>query len=56
MKPFWDGHERYAQLYLVFADAENTGPGVTRLAKLLQQQIQDSCVVDQGNIQTATNI
>jgi DNA-binding transcriptional LysR family regulator len=54
--PLRDGHERYAQLYLVYADAENAGPGVTRLAKLLQQQIRDSCVAGQGNHPAAAKV
>lgn len=40
--PLRDGDERYAQLYLVYADAENAGPGVTRLATILLQHLQQS--------------
>lgn len=41
--PMRDGDERYLQLYLVYADAENAGPGVTRLVKILLQEVEDSC-------------
>jgi DNA-binding transcriptional LysR family regulator len=38
--PLAEGGERYAELYLVFGDRENAGPGVLRLAELLRERVQ----------------
>jgi DNA-binding transcriptional LysR family regulator len=38
-----DGSERFADLYLVFADAEHAGPGTQRLAALLREGVADEC-------------
>ena len=36
--PLAEGGERHAELYLVFGDRENAGPGVLRLAELLRER------------------
>ena len=38
-----DGSERFADLYLVFADAEHAGPGTQRLAALLREGVAQEC-------------
>ncbi|MEC8860914.1 MAG: LysR family transcriptional regulator [Pseudomonadota bacterium] len=35
--PMKDNHERYAQLYLIQKDPESAGPGVRRLAQIIQE-------------------
>ncbi len=37
------GGERFAQLYLVYADRENAGPGTVRLARLIEQRVAEEC-------------
>ncbi len=39
-----EGGERYAQLYLVYADREGAGPGVLRLADILRETVKSECV------------
>jgi DNA-binding transcriptional LysR family regulator len=41
--PLRDGRERYAQLYLIHADKDAAGPGVIRLAQIIQEQVERSC-------------
>jgi DNA-binding transcriptional LysR family regulator len=38
-----EGAERVGQLYLVFADRENAGPGTLRLAEIIQQTVKAEC-------------
>lgn len=38
-----EGGERFAQLYLVFADQENAGPGTLRLAQILRDVVAQEC-------------
>jgi DNA-binding transcriptional LysR family regulator len=37
--PLAEGRERYATLYLVYADVEATGPGAQRLAEILRGKV-----------------
>jgi DNA-binding transcriptional LysR family regulator len=37
------GGERFVQLYLVFADRENAGPGTVRLARLVEEMVAEEC-------------
>jgi DNA-binding transcriptional LysR family regulator len=37
--PLAEGRERYATLYLIYADAESTGPGARRLAEILRGKV-----------------
>jgi DNA-binding transcriptional LysR family regulator len=37
------GGERFAQLYLVFADRENAGPGTQHLARLIEERVAEEC-------------
>jgi DNA-binding transcriptional LysR family regulator len=41
--PLREGGERYAQLYLVYADRDAAGPGVLRLAEILRATVQSEC-------------
>ena len=42
------GGERVGQLYLVFADRENAGPGTLRLAALIAEMVAAECVEEQS--------
>ncbi len=42
--PLREGGERYAQLYLVYADRDAAGPGVLRLAEILRETVRSECV------------
>jgi DNA-binding transcriptional LysR family regulator len=39
--PMAEGGYRYAELYLVFGDRENAGPGLLRLAQLLRERVAE---------------
>jgi DNA-binding transcriptional LysR family regulator len=39
-----EGAERFASLYLIYADREAAGPGVRRLAELLRTKVQALCL------------
>jgi len=41
--PLAEGAERYATLYLIFADADAAGPGARRLAALLRSGVAEAC-------------
>jgi DNA-binding transcriptional LysR family regulator len=41
--PLREGAQRFAQLYLVYADRENAGPGVLRLAEIIHQLVTAEC-------------
>jgi DNA-binding transcriptional LysR family regulator len=41
--PLRDGGERYAELYLVFADREHAGPATLRLAEILRETVAREC-------------
>lgn len=38
-----DGGERFAQLYLVFANRDHAGPGTLRLAEIIREQVAQAC-------------
>jgi len=42
--PMREGGERYAQLYLVYADRDAAGPGVLRLADIVRETVRSECV------------
>jgi len=42
--PLVEGSERYATLYLLYADADTAGPGVRRLVDLLRTKVQALCL------------
>jgi DNA-binding transcriptional LysR family regulator len=42
--PLREGAERLAQLYLVYADRENAGPGTLRLAGIIQETVAAECL------------
>src|SRR5205823_5290107 len=37
--PLHEGVERYADLYLLFANREHAGPGTTRLAEIIRESV-----------------
>ena len=41
--PLQDGGERFADVYLILADSETAGPGVRRLAEIIQSEAAESC-------------
>jgi len=42
--PLHEGAERFADLYLVFANREHAGPGTTRLAQIIRETVANECV------------
>jgi len=38
-----EGAERTGELYLVFADRDNAGPGTRRLAQILRERVASEC-------------
>lgn len=52
--PLEQGRERYATLYLVFADVDGAGPGSRRLAELLKQAASISRAKRDDTISTGT--
>ena len=41
--PLRDGGERFAELYLIFADPEHAGPGTRRLAEIIRERVGSEC-------------
>jgi DNA-binding transcriptional LysR family regulator len=41
--PLREGGERYAELYLIFADRENAGPAALRLAEVIREAVASEC-------------
>ena len=41
--PIRDGGERYAELYLIFADRDYAGPGTLRLAEIIRELVASEC-------------
>jgi DNA-binding transcriptional LysR family regulator len=41
--PLREGAERIGQLYLVYADRENAGPGTLRLAEIIHEMVKSEC-------------
>jgi DNA-binding transcriptional LysR family regulator len=41
--PLREGAERVGELYLVFADRDNAGPGTLRLAEIIHQLVKEEC-------------
>lgn len=42
--PLHEGAERFADLYLVFANREHAGPGTTRLAEIIRESVSSECL------------
>jgi DNA-binding transcriptional LysR family regulator len=42
--PLEGSSERFAELYLVFADREHAGPGTTRLAQIIREAVASECL------------
>lgn len=51
--PLREGRERFATLYLIYADREAAGPGVKRLAEIIGEAVKAECRVA-GNTAAAT--
>jgi DNA-binding transcriptional LysR family regulator len=45
--PLREGSERFATLYLVYADRDAAGPGTRRLAAIIQEEVKRTCPVPQ---------
>lgn len=45
--PMREGRERYAELYLVYANREAAGPGVLRLGEIIRETARQACAVEQ---------
>jgi DNA-binding transcriptional LysR family regulator len=41
--PLREGGERYAELYLIFADREHAGPATLRLAEIIREAVASEC-------------
>jgi DNA-binding transcriptional LysR family regulator len=41
--PLREGGERWAELYLVFADRDYAGPGALRLAEIIRELVAEQC-------------
>jgi DNA-binding transcriptional LysR family regulator len=41
--PLREGGERFAQLYLIFADRDHAGPATLRLAEIIREQVAKEC-------------
>jgi DNA-binding transcriptional LysR family regulator len=46
--PLREGAERVGQLYLVYADRENAGPGTLRLAEIINEMVKADCKTNSG--------
>lgn len=46
--PLREGAERFATLYLVYADRDAAGPGTRRLAEIIRQAVKKSCAAERG--------
>lgn len=46
--PLREGAERWAELYLVFADRDYAGPGALRLAALIREHVEQQCEAHEG--------
>ncbi|HZQ74972.1 MAG TPA: LysR family transcriptional regulator [Burkholderiales bacterium] len=46
--PLREGGERFAELYLVFADREHAGPGTLRLAEIIREGVASECMLYTG--------
>jgi len=47
--PLRDGGVRVGQLYLVYADRDNAGPGTLRLAQIIHEMVQTECQAETAN-------
>jgi len=41
--PMREGGERFAELYLIFADREHAGPATLRLAEIIREAVASEC-------------
>jgi DNA-binding transcriptional LysR family regulator len=49
--PLREGRERYAELYLVYANRDSAGPGVLRLGEIMQETTKQACMVEAAKAQ-----
>jgi len=45
--PLREGAEQWVQLYLIYADRDQTGPGATRLAEIIRLEVKSACRAEQ---------
>jgi DNA-binding transcriptional LysR family regulator len=48
--PMREGGERFAEMYLVYADRENAGPGTLRLAEIIRELTSSECERKQARL------
>jgi DNA-binding transcriptional LysR family regulator len=48
--PMREGGERFAEMYLVYADRENAGPGTLRLAEIIRELTSSECARKQARL------
>jgi hypothetical protein len=41
--PLREGAEHWVQLYLIYADRDQAGPGATRLAEIIRLEVKAAC-------------
>jgi DNA-binding transcriptional LysR family regulator len=46
-----EGAEQWAQLYLIYADRDQTGPGAARLAEIIRLEVKGACRADKSSAQ-----
>jgi DNA-binding transcriptional LysR family regulator len=51
--PLPEGGERYAELYLVYADRDAAGPGALRLGDIIRETVKETCPASQLPIAAA---
>ena len=51
--PLREGGERFADLYLVFADRDHAGPGTVRLAQIIRESVATQCMAEAAAEETA---
>ena len=51
--PMREGGERFAEMYLVYADRENAGPGTLRLAGIIRELTSSECARKQARLPRA---
>jgi hypothetical protein len=47
--PLREGRERYAELYLVYANRDSAGPGALRLGEIIKETTKQACTSQQPN-------
>jgi DNA-binding transcriptional LysR family regulator len=54
--PLAEGGERYATLYLIYADRDTAGPGARRLADILREKVAEQCAQHAASVQSMASL